>query len=90
MGYEVDDLISMFDTLTEKDIWQYSYPDFYALRSIDVRGIYLGNFIRQDLKVQQEQMIEKFKYKSYAFKRIFDTYHYVDYFNYMNLHILIN
>ena len=46
MGYEVDDLISMFDTLTEKDIWQYSYPDFYALRSIDVRGIYLGNFIR--------------------------------------------
>ena len=25
MGYEADDLLSVFDSLTEADIWQYRY-----------------------------------------------------------------
>ena len=89
MGFEADDLISMFDTLTEEDIWQYRYPEFDKLKSVGVRGIYLGNFIRWDPKFQHEKMIKDFNYKSYYFSRTFDTYDFVDCFNYMNLHDLI-
>ena len=41
MGYEADDLLSDFDVLTERDIWQYRYPEDEELNSIGVRGIYL-------------------------------------------------
>ena len=44
MGYEADDLLSVFDSLSEADIWQYRYPDEASLQSIGVRGIYLSNY----------------------------------------------
>ena len=31
MGFEADDLLSVFDSLSESDIWQYRYPDDAAL-----------------------------------------------------------
>lgn len=86
MGYEADDLLSVFDTLTEEDVWQYRYPDDGALNAIGVRGIYLGNFVRWDPKVQHESMIAKHRYESALFGRTFDTYDHVDCFNYMGLH----
>ncbi len=86
MGVEADDLLSDFDTLTENDIWQYRYPDDEALHSIGVRGIYLNNYIRWDPKAQHEEMIEHYNYHTTIFKRTFDTYDYVDCYNYMNLH----
>ena len=45
MGYEADDLLSDFDVLTERDIWQYRYADDEELYPIGVRGIYLNNYI---------------------------------------------
>jgi N-acetyl sugar amidotransferase len=89
MGLEADDLISVFDTLTENDIWQYRYPDDDQLQKIGVRGIYLGNYVRWDPKAQHEEMIEKYQYKTSRFNRTFDCYDYVDCFNYMNLHDLL-
>ena len=86
MGHEADDLLSIFDTLKEEDIWQYRYPDDRDINSIGVRGIYLGNFVRWDPKTQHEQMINEYDYRSSEFSRTFDTYDYVDCFNYMNLH----
>jgi N-acetyl sugar amidotransferase len=86
MGYEADDLLSIFDTLKEEDIWQYRYPDDYELHKIGVRGIYLGNYVRWDPKAQHEKMIEEFGYQTSIFNRTFDCYDYVDCFNYMNLH----
>ncbi len=86
MGYEADDLLTIFDTLKEQDIWQYRYPDDYELNAIGVRGIYLGNYVRWDPKAQHEEMIRKYQYGSAAFARTFDCYDYVDCFNYMNLH----
>ena len=47
MGYEADDLLSVFDSLTEADIWQYRYPDEASLDQLG-RGIYLGNYVRWD------------------------------------------
>ncbi|CAN4272617.1 WbuX, N-acetyl sugar amidotransferase [Methylophilaceae bacterium] len=86
MGYEADDLLSIFDTLKEEDIWQYRYPDDSDLNAIGVRGIYLGNYVRWDPKAQHEQMISEYGYRTSKFSRTFDAYDYVDCFNYMNLH----
>lgn len=86
MGYEADDLLGIFDTLSEDDIWQYRYPDDFELNNIGVRGIYLGNYIRWDPKLQHEEMIRKYDYKTASFSRTFDTYDHTDCFNFMDLH----
>jgi len=86
MGYEADDLLSIFNTLTEEDVWQYRYPDDRDLSEVGIRGIYLGNYVRWDPKTQHEKMISKCNYRTSGFQRTFDSYDYVDCFNYMNLH----
>jgi N-acetyl sugar amidotransferase len=89
MGYEADDLLSIFNTLKDEDVCQYRYPSDTELNSTGVRGIYLGNYVRWDPKVQHEKMIEKYDYQVSPFPRTFDCYDYVDCFNYMGLHDLI-
>jgi N-acetyl sugar amidotransferase len=89
MGYEADDLLSIFDTLKEEDIWQYRYPDDRDLKSHSVRGIYLGNFVRWDPKAQHEKMIRDYGYRTAVHSRTFDCYDNVDCFNYMDLHDLL-
>jgi len=89
MGLEADDLLSIFDTLKEEDIWQYRYPDDRDLKAVGVRGIYLGNYVRWDPKAQHEQMMRDYDYKTSTFNRSFDCYDYVDCFNYMDLHDLL-
>lgn len=86
MGYEADDLLSTFNTLSEDDIWQYRYPDDASLNSIGVRGIYLSNYVRWDPKVQHELMISQNGYLGARFERTFDTYDHVDCYNFMGLH----
>ncbi len=86
MGHEADDLLSIFDTLTEEQVWQYRYPNDADLNAVGVRGIYLGNYVRWDPKAQHEQMVATHGYKGARFARTFDTYDYVDCFNYMDLH----
>lgn len=86
MGHEADDLLSIFDTLDEGDIWQYRYPEDADLESVGVRGLYLGNFVRWDPKAQHEQMVRTHGYESAPFARTFDTYDHVDCFNFMDLH----
>jgi len=86
MGHEADDLLSIFESLKEEDVWQYRYPEDSDLNAVGVRGIYLGNYVRWDPKAQHEQMIREYDYKSSTFHRTFDCYDYVDCFNYMDLH----
>ena len=86
MGMEALDLPTVFDTLTEEDVWQYRYPDDRSLEEGGVVGIYLGNYVRWDPKAQHERMISTHQYRSCAFSRTFDCYDHVDCFNYMNLH----
>jgi N-acetyl sugar amidotransferase len=86
MGHEPDDLLTFFGTLKESDVWQYRYPDDRDLNAVGVRGIYLGNYVRWDPKLQHEQMVREYAYKTAAFDRTFDSYDYVDCFNYMDLH----
>jgi len=86
MGREAEDLLSIFDTLKEEDVWQYRYPEDHDLNAIGVRGIYLGNYVRWDPKAQHELMIREFDYRTAGFNRTFDCYDYVDCFNYMDIH----
>lgn len=89
MGKEADNLLSIFDTLSEDDVWQYRYPDDYSLAQVGVRGIYLGNYVRWDPKAQHEQMIAQYDYQTASFDRTFDCYDHVDCYNYMGLHDLL-
>lgn len=86
MGYEADDLLTIFNELTEKDIWQYRYPDDSQLNSVGVTGIYLSNYVRWDPKAQDELMIKMHHFNATHRERTFDTYEHVDCFNYLSLH----
>ena len=86
MGYEADDLLDIFDTLTESDIWQYRYPDESDLEKIGVRGIYLGNYVRWDPLAQHAQMVKESGYYSAKLPRTFDIYDHVDDWHYMGMH----
>ena len=85
-NHEANDVISVDDDLTNRDLWQYQYPTDKILKANNVRGIYLGNYIRWDPKAQHEEMISKYGYLTSSFARTFDCYDYVDCYNYMNLH----
>jgi len=87
-NYEANDLILPHDELVKTDLWQYQYPTDIDLSENNVRGIYLGNYIRWDPKEQHEKMIDKYGYLTSSFPRTFETYDYVDCYNYMNLHDL--
>lgn len=89
MGYEADDLLSVFDSLSEADIWQYRYPDEEALVNIGIRGIYLGNYVRWDPWAQHQKMVEQAGYASARMRRTFDIYDHVDDWHYMNAHDMI-
>ena len=86
LGQEADNLLSVFDTLGEEDIWQYRYPDDVDLNAVGVRGIYLGNYVRWDQKAQHEMMMQSHGYMTARFPRTFDCYDFVDCFNYMDVH----
>ena len=86
MGKEADDLLSIFDTLSEDDVWQYRYPDDADIASVGVRGIYLGNYLRWDPKAQHEEMVRQYDYQGATFGRTFDTYDHVDCYNFMDVH----
>jgi len=89
MGYEADDLVSVFDSIAEADIWQYRYPDERVLEQVGVRGIYLGNYVRWDPLAQHLQMVKEAGYHSAVMPRTFDVYDHVDDWHYMSLHDLI-
>ena len=85
-SYEADDLLSVFDSRTEVDIWQYRYPVETALEGIGVRGLYLGNYVRWDPLAQHLQMVKEAGYHSAVMARTFDVYDHVNDWHYMGMH----
>ncbi|MEA2091926.1 MAG: N-acetyl sugar amidotransferase, partial [Campylobacterota bacterium] len=61
-------------------------PHDKEIEQVGVRGIYLGNFIPWDTKIQHEKMIKKFNYETYPQQRTFDLYNHVDCVHYTGLH----
>jgi N-acetyl sugar amidotransferase len=89
LRHEADDLLSTFDTLEERDVWQYRYPDESRIEQIGVRGIYLGNYVRWDPLAQHRLMSYHATYGSSIISRTFDIYDHVDDWHYINLHDVI-
>tara|TARA_B100000674_G_scaffold497547_1_gene531714 strand:- start:961 stop:2220 length:1260 start_codon:yes stop_codon:yes gene_type:complete len=86
MGFEADDLLSIFDNLKEEEVWQYRYPSWDELNDIGVRGIYLGNYMRWDPLAQHQQMVELYNYQSAEQNRTFDVFDHVDDWHYADTH----
>lgn len=86
MGYEAEDLISVFDEIKERDVIPYLYPQNLEIERIGVRGIYLSNYMRWDSRTQHEQMIKKYGYESQIQTRTFDCYNDADCWVYSDVH----
>lgn len=86
MGIEAEDLARQRPELDSPDIEPFLYPHDKELAAVGVRGIYLGNFIRWDSKVQHEAMIRLYGYEAMRQQRTFDTYNDVDCWHYSGLH----
>lgn len=88
-GVDAEDLIESFNNINIEDVRDYIYPTFNEINKVGTKGIYLNNYLRWDPKIQNEEMIKKFGYKTRSFGRTFDKYEYVDCFNYLEIHDLL-
>ncbi len=67
-GYEPEDLIGK-NGITKSDIAPYVYPTDEELERVEVRGIYLSNFIDWDAKKQTEIIMREWGFSGISFKR---------------------
>lgn len=86
MGYEAEDLISIFDTLNEQDVCQYAYPEESSIESCGMRGIYLNNYVRWDPWEQHILMSRIAGYESASSNRTFDVFDHIDDWHYLGAH----
>jgi N-acetyl sugar amidotransferase len=67
-GYEPSDLVGK-GGITDKDIAPYIYPSDEEIARVEVRGIYLSNFICWNAKEQADKMMEKWDFMPIAYER---------------------
>jgi N-acetyl sugar amidotransferase len=51
--------------ITRTDLAPFEYPDDSAIEEIDLRGIYLDNYMEWDAHAQTQQMIEEYDFATY-------------------------
>ncbi len=89
-NFSPEKIINDIDSeITEEDINSLFYPNFKEIMDCGTRGLYLGNYIPWDSKIQNELMIRKYNYKTQKNIRSFDNYQYFDCYNYLNIHDLL-
>ena len=66
-GLYKEDLYDM--GLTDSDIWMFDYPTPQQIADIDLRGIYISNFLRWDAKEQTDVMIDNYGFNPVAYPR---------------------
>ncbi len=74
LGVDEKDIFRFDPDFSERDITQLAYPPDEVLADSNVRGIYLGNFIRWDTVQQHKEMIEKYGYKGAKQNRTYYQY----------------
>ncbi len=67
-GYEPHDLIGK-GGITDQDIAPYIYPSDEDIARVEVRGIYLSNFIYWNAKTQAEIMMKEWDFAPIAYER---------------------
>jgi hypothetical protein len=75
-GFEPEDLINDPDCdLLPQDLVPFFYPSDEDIEEIDLRGIYLSNFIPWNAKKQTEMMIDKYGFETaQKWERTFNLY----------------
>ena len=73
-GYEWNYMVGL-EGLTEKDLYAYKYPTDKDIDAIDLRGLYLNNYLRWDPVKQTELVISEygFEVSDLAFERTYRT-----------------
>lgn len=89
MGVEPEEMVTAYGLLGEADIAPFCYPDDARLRSLGVRGIYLGNFVPWDPRAQHQAMCAQFGFRTARVPRTFDTYEHTDCWVYMSAHDML-
>ena len=72
--FDAESLLGMESTLSPKDLQPFTYPSNEEIEKINLRGLYLGNYVRWDSQRQTENMINKYGYESAMQERTFNTY----------------
>lgn len=67
-GYEPHDLVGK-GGITKQDIAPYEYPSDEDIARVEVRGVYLSNFIYWDAKKQAEIMMKEWDFAPIAYER---------------------
>jgi N-acetyl sugar amidotransferase len=73
-GYEWNYMLGL-EGLTENDLYAYKYPSDKEIEAINLRGLYLNNYLRWDPVAQTELVIEKygFEVSNMPFERTYRT-----------------
>ena len=66
-GLYKQDLYAM--GLTDSDIWMFDYPEPQDIADLELRGIYISNFIRWDAKEQTNIMIDEYGFNPLSHPR---------------------
>ena len=77
-GYDWNDVLSKKFDITEKDLLWAKYPNDEDLEKVEVRGIYIGNFIPWNHKKHTELMIKEYGFESGPEHRSFNLYENVE------------
>ena len=89
MGVEAADLCKPYNSIHKGDLYNYLYPPFQDLLHGQVRGIYLGNYIRWDTFDQHREMVSKYGYLGRASMRTFYQYDNPDCYIYNGVHDIL-
>ena len=73
-GYEWNYMVGL-EGLTEKDLYPYKYPSDKEIDAIDLRGLYLNNYLRWDPVKQTELVISEYDFEvsDLPFERTYRT-----------------
>lgn len=67
-------LLKLIPGFSSRDMNNFIYPENSRVASLNLRGIYLNNYIFWDSKLQHEQMIRKYRYETRPMERTFNNY----------------
>src|SRR6185295_1082891 len=69
-GFEPEDLVNDPESGIEpKDVVPYVYPSEEEIEELDLRGIYLGNYVNWNAKKQTELVIKEYGFHPYDYER---------------------
>ena len=73
-GIKFSDILKFNSKLSPRDLNGFIYPDNKKIAKLNLKGIYLNNYIFWDAKVQHENMIRNYKYEGRLMERTFNNY----------------